>query len=63
MAIVTSVTAVSYRYYDKRARRVAEQNVAAMCRVLDEPTPDGLSEMPKSQLIRLALHLHDRMPA
>jgi hypothetical protein len=64
MAIFTSVATVSYRYYDKRNRSVAEQNIQSMCRSLgiDVPYHSTLAGMPKAELIRLALSLHSQFP-
>lgn len=62
MAIVTTVTSVSYRYYEKRNRSVAELNIVQMCQSLGRPRPEGLSSMSKTDLIRLALSLHNEFP-
>jgi hypothetical protein len=62
MAIVTYVTSVSYRYYEKRNRSVAELNIIQMCQSLKREPPADLRTMPKSALIRLALNLHDSFP-
>lgn len=62
MAIVTTVTTVSARYYEKRNRSVAEQNIHSMCRALDKPVPPHLSSMSKGDLVSLALALHQEMP-
>jgi len=64
MAVFTSVATVSYRYYDKRNRSVAEMNIRDMCRNLDKAAPSSaeLSAMSKPELIRLALSLHNQFP-
>ena len=64
MAIVSYVSTVSYRYYEKRNRSVAEQNVQSMCRALDKPVPTyaELRALSKDTLIRLALNLHNEFP-
>lgn len=64
MAIVTTVATVSYRYYEKRNRSVAELNVQSMCRALGKDIPPyaELHAMPKDALIRLALSLHAEFP-
>lgn len=62
MSVYTSVSTVSYRYYEKRNRLVAELNIIQMCQALGKPKPEGLSAMPKSALIRLALSLHSEFP-
>ena len=64
MAIVTVVSTVSYRYYEKRNRNVAEQNIQSMCQALGK-TPPAYAElraMSKDALIRLALSLHNEFP-
>ena len=62
MAIVTISTTVSYRYYEKRNRSVAELNIIQMSRALGRPEPEGLREMSKHALIMLALSLHSEFP-
>jgi|GEM_PF-6297347 len=64
MAIVSSVATVSHRYYEKRNRSVAEQNIRSMCRALGKEPPawSELSEMSKWDLIKLALTLHSEFP-
>lgn len=64
MAIVTVVSTVSYRYYEKRNRSVAEQNIQSMSRALGKPEPAyaDLRAMGKDALIRLALSLHNEFP-
>ncbi|USN14030.1 hypothetical protein KABACHOK_01940 [Brevundimonas phage vB_BpoS-Kabachok] len=64
MAIITYVATVSYRYYEKRNRSVAEQNIQSMCRALDKapPTYAELRAMSKDAVIRLALSLHNEFP-
>lgn len=62
MAIVTVVTSVSARYYEKRNRSVAELNIIQMCDALGRPRPEGLTTMSKSELVRLALSLHNEFP-
>ena len=64
MAIVTIIAAVSYRYYEKRNRSVAEQNIQSMSRALGKPEPAyaDLRAMSKDDLIRLALSLHYEFP-
>ncbi|USN15315.1 hypothetical protein KIKIMORA_01690 [Brevundimonas phage vB_BpoS-Kikimora] len=64
MAIVTTVSTVSYRYYEKRNRSVAEMNIQSMCRALDKevPTYAELHAMSKDALIWMALRLHDEFP-
>ncbi|UTC28865.1 hypothetical protein MARCHEWKA_03530 [Brevundimonas phage vB_BpoS-Marchewka] len=64
MAIVTTVSSVSYRYYEKRNRSVAEQNIQSMCRALDKSPPPyaELRALAKDALIRLALSLHNEFP-
>lgn len=62
MAIVTTVTTVSHRYYEKRNRSVAELNIIQMCEALGKPRPEGLSSMSKSALINLAISLHNEFP-
>lgn len=64
MAIITTVTSVSYSYYDKRNRMVAEQNIQSMCRSLGKPVPDyaELRALSKHELIRTALLLHSEFP-
>lgn len=62
MAVFTSVTSVSHRYYEKRNRSVAELNVKQMCQSLGRPVPDDLGTMPKSTLISLAISLHQQFP-
>ena len=62
MTIVTTVTTVSYRYYEKRRRSVVELNIEQMCRVLGKPHPEGLAEMTKHELIMMALNLHNEFP-
>jgi hypothetical protein len=62
MAIFRSVTTVSYRYYEKRNRSVAELNIIQMCQSLKREPPANLGAMPKSDLIRLAINLHDEFP-
>jgi hypothetical protein len=62
MAIVTTVTSVSARYYEKRNRMVAELNIKEMCRALGEPIPEGLSDLSKPEVVKLALSLHQKFP-
>lgn len=62
MAIVTTVSTVSARYYQKRNRSVAELNILSMCRALSREPPERLSQMSKSALVRYALELHQEMP-
>lgn len=62
MGSVTTVTSVSFQYYSKRNRSVAEQSVRAMLRSLGRPVPDGLGRMDKTDLIHMALRLHREMP-
>lgn len=64
MAIVTVVSTVSYRYYEKRNRSVAEQNIQSMSRALGKPIPTyaELSALSKDAVIRLALSLHNEFP-
>lgn len=61
MSTFTSVTTASYRYYDKRNRRVAEDNIRHMARVLHMDAPTGLAEKSKPELIQLALWFHSKM--
>jgi hypothetical protein len=63
MAIVEVRSTVSARYYEKRHRRVAEQNIRDMARSLNRPTPEGLNTLSKSDLVRLALDYHNLFPA
>lgn len=64
MAIVTTVATVSYRYYDKRNRSVAEQNIQQMARALGEEPPawTDLRAMSKDAVIKLALAYHAKFP-
>lgn len=64
MTIVTVVATVSYRYYEKRNRSVAEQNIQSMCRALGKPAPTyaDLRALSKDAVIRLALSLHNEFP-
>lgn len=64
MGTFTSVATVSYRYYDKRNRSVAEQNIQSMARSLELPSPttEGLRAMSKPDLIKLAMWYHNQMP-
>jgi predicted HicB family RNase H-like nuclease len=62
MAIVTTISTVSARYYEKRNRSVAELNILSMCRALGREPPAQLSQMSKFALVRYALELHAEMP-
>lgn len=62
MTIVTVISSVSHRYYEKRNRSVAELNIKQMSESLGKPIPEGLSTMPKGQLVNLALSLHSEFP-
>lgn len=62
MGTVTTVTTVSFEYYSKRNRSVAEANIRAMCRALGREAPQGLGRIDKSDLINMALRLHREMP-
>lgn len=62
MTIVTVVTSVSYRYYEKRNRSVAEQNIRSMCHALGREPPTNLAALAKDDLIHLALRTHAEMP-
>lgn len=60
--IVTTMTTVSHRYYEKRNRRVAELNIIQMFRLLGRSAPEGLQSMPKWELVNTAMRLHGDMP-
>ena len=62
MGTVTTITSVSFQYYSKRNRNVAEANIRAMCRALGRAEPQGLGRIDKSDLINMALRLHREMP-
>lgn len=63
MAVVEVHATVSYRYYEKRNRSVAELNIKQMARSLGRPEPEGLSSLSKDALIKLALEYHNLFPA
>jgi len=64
VSIVSTVSTVSRRYYDKRNRSVAEANIQSMCRALGRPVPaySELRKLSKPLLVSLAMEHHLDFP-
>jgi len=64
MSVFTSSATVSRRYYDKRPRTVAEQNIKSMSESLGLEVPEwkSLRALSKSEVIDKAMALHRLFP-
>lgn len=64
MGTVTTVATVSYRYYEKRAKRDVIHNIHMMCDQLGKPRMNTayLQGCSKHGVIMVALGLHNEFP-
>lgn len=64
MGAFSTVSTVSHRYYEKRAKSEIRQNIRDMCRVLEiePPSDEAMTNETASQLASRAMKLHDLFP-